>query len=290
MPSGPSTVATPNVSTTYHAEVIDDYGCVTNLAVTIYVDEFSSGTFPQTPLTACADKPFEFCLPDAEAYLWTGPNGFTINNQCLFIPNYTPEMAGIYTAEITLGDGCMLTESIEVITDEPLEVNYITPDTSVCQLEFFTLTADVEGADYYVWFPASNVSCQNCSSTTAYINSTTVFTVVALAESGCQVSQQITVTRLENCNGIDIFLTEGINADQKSTTLYPNPVSQELTIRTSHELKRVEIYTLEGKLIEQKPVNGLQQTMNVSHLPEGTYLARIQTEQGVETQKFVIMR
>lgn len=289
----PVTTASPTATTTYSAEVVDVSGCVSNFDVTVYVDEFPAGSFPDAPLTACTDKPFEFCLPAGVAYSWSGPDNFSLNNQCLFIPSYEPEMAGVYTAEITLSDGCVLTESIEVITDAPLVVNSITSDTSVCRFEFFTLTADVEGADHYVWFPAANVTCQNCQTTQAYINANTEFTLVALAESGCQITRHINVTRSDNCGGFDIFLTNGQVEKNGPTTvrLYPNPVSQELTINTEEAvLEWVEIYTLEGKLLHQLETNGHQQTLDVHDLTEGTYLARIRTDQWCQTKKFVVLR
>lgn len=286
------TTASPIVTTTYTAEVIDIYGCSSSFEVTVYIDEFPTGSFPDTALSACPGKSFEFCLPDAESYSWTGPNNYNLPNQCLFIPNYEPNMAGTYTAGITLSDGCILTESIEIITDDPLVVNSITPDTSVCRFSFFTLRADVEGADHYFWFPASNVSCQNCSSTHAYINNTTVFTLIAIANSGCQIRRQITVSRTENCGGLEYSLIDnqsGINNDN-DIELYPNPANLEVNIRAAATLEKVEIYTLEGKLLYNIATKGHHHIIDVSNLPEGTYLARIRSDQGIKNKKFVVMK
>lgn len=287
------TTASPSATTTYIANIIDDFGCESTFEVTVYVDEFPIGSIPNTPVTACAGSPFEFCLPEASAYSWTGPNNYNLNNRCLFIPTYLPNMAGIYTAEITLSDGCTLTESIEVETDDPLVVNSIIPDTAICRFSFFTLSADVEGADHYVWFPASNVTCQTCASTQAFINNTTVFTLVAIADSGCQLTKQITVSRLENCGRLDIFMLNN-QAEQEghiSSSLFPNPVQEKLNISLQEaSLEAVEVYTLSGKLVRHLLCEGQHQIVDVSDLPEGTYLLKIQTDQGVETKRFVVMR
>ncbi|WP_182042725.1 T9SS type A sorting domain-containing protein [Moheibacter lacus] len=77
---------------------------------------------------------------------------------------------------------------------------------------------------------------------------------------------------------------EEMNANQNSISVYPNPVENQLNIVSKEEIKSVEIYSLSGQKISSKKQN----SVNVSHLPKGTYIIKTTTISGkVNTQKFI---
>jgi len=77
-----------------------------------------------------------------------------------------------------------------------------------------------------------------------------------------------------------------ITANAAGVTIYPNPVKDELRIESGElVIKKVEIFNISGKIIYQ--FNGLENQIDVSALPRGMYLMRIETDKGIESMKFI---
>jgi hypothetical protein len=69
-------------------------------------------------------------------------------------------------------------------------------------------------------------------------------------------------------------------------TVYPNPAKDEIFIQSEKPIEKVEIIDLSGRvMINSKWSNG--QSINVSSLPAGVYLVKIQTSAGVVAGKIV---
>ena len=71
------------------------------------------------------------------------------------------------------------------------------------------------------------------------------------------------------------------------TGIMPNPANDMVKVVSSFGISLVEVLSLSGDLLLSQRANGLSTTINVSHLPSGTYLVRITTPQGVTTRKLV---
>jgi hypothetical protein len=70
-----------------------------------------------------------------------------------------------------------------------------------------------------------------------------------------------------------------------SFTLYPNPAKDELHIKSSSPIHRVEIYSLTGSL--QIYNDAFNEKINISSLPQGVYMVKIRTSAGTAIQKMV---
>ncbi len=68
-------------------------------------------------------------------------------------------------------------------------------------------------------------------------------------------------------------------------TLYPNPTSNFLNIKSSQKISKVGIYDMSGKLV--KSANLIDENINVESLLKGNYLIKLYTENGVVTSKFI---
>lgn len=84
----------------------------------------------------------------------------------------------------------------------------------------------------------------------------------------------------------------GIKKHQKQTTLflnvYPNPAQKWVTIEMSETLsapKELEVYNIEGKLMDVLKVNRQKRQWNVEHLPAGAYYIRV-ADEGIEAVSF----
>jgi pectate lyase len=67
-----------------------------------------------------------------------------------------------------------------------------------------------------------------------------------------------------------------------ATTLYPNPVTNSLSISSNANVKEVEIYSLAGALVKQ--IEGNMKSVDMSQLSKGSYLVKVITEQGTIKQ------
>ena len=80
--------------------------------------------------------------------------------------------------------------------------------------------------------------------------------------------------------------TLGINNNALSIiTMYPNPTSDFLNIKSDQKISKIEIYDMSGKLVQTSKMNN--EKVSVSKLPKGNYLIKLQTENGVVNSKFI---
>ena len=71
-------------------------------------------------------------------------------------------------------------------------------------------------------------------------------------------------------------------------SIYPNPTTGNITIQSPEsKLQKVEVYDIFGKLLRITNANSFSADINVSDLAGGIYLARIYTDMGIKTKRFV---
>jgi hypothetical protein len=109
--------------------------------------------------------------------------------------------------------------------------------------------------------------------------------------TGNLVGNNFTITQARYRGYNKEAVTTGIkdHESQKSISLYPNPVKDQLWISGSVDSAYLEIYNLEGKLV-QRVKAGLfreQQFADVAGLEAGIYLVKISTHQKESYLKFV---
>lgn len=76
------------------------------------------------------------------------------------------------------------------------------------------------------------------------------------------------------------------NFEESDFTIYPNPVTNQLYIESQEAFQRVEVFTINGKRILEVD-HQENQPMDVSSLPSGMYMLKIETENGSITKKLV---
>jgi len=81
-------------------------------------------------------------------------------------------------------------------------------------------------------------------------------------------------------------ITTGMNdAEFSVLKLFPNPVLNNLSISSVAEVKKVEIYGLNGVLVKKE--EGSIKTLDMSQLIKGSYLVKVYTIHGLFTQKMI---
>ena len=60
-----------------------------------------------------------------------------------------------------------------------------------------------------------------------------------------------------------------------------------VTVLSSFHLEGVEVYDAAGRMLSRQPASGVATTVDVSQLPAGSYVLRINTVSGSTTKKFL---
>nr|WP_321406355.1 T9SS type A sorting domain-containing protein [uncultured Carboxylicivirga sp.] len=149
------------------------------------------------------------------------------------------------------------------------------------------------------------------SSTTISFSSTQVGKLTLVFNTGFEGNFKINGTVYNPTNGIlivdvtagDYLLTKGdvanlyfmslvydtsteINeSEDQKVRLYPNPVSDYLNIIANEKFAKIEVFNLQGVLLQAKELN--ENGFDMSHIASGVYLIKIYTTNGPQTYKII---
>ena len=85
-----------------------------------------------------------------------------------------------------------------------------------------------------------------------------------------------------------LLYTEGVGEQSgKTLSLYPNPVSDKLTVESQEALGTVEIYNLIGALVYNQKNCPTKLEIYTTDLPAGIYFIRMTNDKVSETCRFV---
>lgn len=107
-------------------------------------------------------------------------------------------------------------------------------------------------------------------------NAGTANLVISFNSNGKVVEKTLTV--------ISSSLAATADVKKLELSIYPNPTTEILNIKTLDKVLEVSIYDLSGKQINTKLING---QINVSSLLKGNYILRIVTDKSVYQEKFI---
>jgi hypothetical protein len=74
------------------------------------------------------------------------------------------------------------------------------------------------------------------------------------------------------------------NANNAKVSIYPNPATDYLKLNASSKISSVEIFDMSGKKVVTQLVDN---TVDVKSLAKGSYVIKIQDQNGTSTQKFI---
>jgi hypothetical protein len=84
---------------------------------------------------------------------------------------------------------------------------------------------------------------------------------------------------------VSALVNLNVNSDLE---IYPNPVMDVLHLKTDLGVKRIIISDLLGKRLKSVvPENAIEISVPVSDLNSGTYLIRLEQENGIKTGRFI---
>ena len=74
---------------------------------------------------------------------------------------------------------------------------------------------------------------------------------------------------------------------QPRISLYPNPVNNRLQIESDKNIKMVELFDVQGRLLQSIFFDNNQTELDFAEKNTGLYLVKIHTEYGVKVQKII---
>lgn len=69
--------------------------------------------------------------------------------------------------------------------------------------------------------------------------------------------------------------------------IYPNPVTNKLTISGINDVNRIEIFDISGRVVKSVEVASEKVSMNLSDLQSGVYIISLHNKKGIQTAKFI---
>jgi Secretion system C-terminal sorting domain len=107
------------------------------------------------------------------------------------------------------------------------------------------------------------------------------------ASSGIQLATaRNTLQQAMNAFQASLIIT-ALENEQPVIELFPNPVADNLTIKTSSSSLSVVLLSSNGQEIERANAFGAELTLSLHHLSQGLYLVRVQTPAGVYVKKII---
>ena len=84
---------------------------------------------------------------------------------------------------------------------------------------------------------------------------------------------------------IDVLYPAGIEEVTAENSIYPNPATDHITINSTDNVQRVEIYNMQGQLV--KAETGAVNNISVKDLANGMYTLKLTTDNGTSIHKIV---
>lgn len=81
-----------------------------------------------------------------------------------------------------------------------------------------------------------------------------------------------------------VLSTNEVNTKTAVLSLYPNPASDFLNIKSDEKIKSVSVFDMAGRKIEVKADNN---QVDVRHLQSGSYIIAVETANGIVSEKFI---
>ncbi len=106
-----------------------------------------------------------------------------------------------------------------------------------------------------------------------------------LAEDGSQIFKDNGKFGSQATYMVDVTYPAGIEEITTETTIYPNPATDHISINSTENVQRVEIYNMQGQLV--KAETGAVNNISVKDLANGMYTLKLTTDNGTSIHKIV---
>jgi hypothetical protein len=251
--SGPSVTVTPNTTTTYTISGTAAT-CTGQANIMITVNTTPTITPSTASPTVCVPGPgTNLSATGASTYTWNPGN---LSGSPVSI---NPAVTTVYTCVGSSTAGCTDTKTVQVTVNGMPNVIVASSNPSLCIGSIGSVFST--GATSYTWQPG------NLSGSTPNISQSSTTTYTCYGEAnGCVNTATITIVSIP-CVGLATQISN------LSISIYPNPVDDELYIRTNEDVK-VTMYNAIGQIVKTESIsrNG---KINTAELPNAVYFVHV---------------
>lgn len=175
---------------TYTLTVIDANNCSASVTSAYLVNSLPSVN--ATGASVCVNQNVNLTSGGGVTYSWTGPNGFTSNQQNPVIPNVSVNMAGQYNVTVTDLNNCTNT-GIALVLINPPPVPLASVNTPVCVNSILNFSSS--GGTLYNWYGPNGFIATSSNPTLMATNSNASgnYTLTISDPIGCSTSTVINV-------------------------------------------------------------------------------------------------
>ncbi|MDP2384892.1 MAG: LamG-like jellyroll fold domain-containing protein [Bacteroidota bacterium] len=149
----------------------------------------------------------------------------------------------------------------------------VTPISNAITYTTFSATATQSSASYQ-WL--------DCNNSYAVISGETAQSFTPTANGSYAVAVTLnSCTDTSACANFNAVSLKTLGTE--SFTLFPNPASNNLTIKSQETIEKIEIYNMLGALVQSE----ITKNFSVEQLPVGMYIIQIKTAKGTGTSRFM---
>ncbi|MDX2172961.1 MAG: LamG-like jellyroll fold domain-containing protein [Bacteroidota bacterium] len=221
-------------------------------------------SYSATSLSVCSGNTISLTSTGATSFSWSP----AITNSVAFTPTTSMGYTITNTNNVT---SCSNTAVANVTVNALPTITVNTTNTVLCVGQTVTLTASGTSTSY-VWNTSATGNSISVSPTI-----TTNYTVTGTGLNNC-VNKSVITQSVSLCTGINQTQNTGYNL-----SVFPNPSSTNLTIKTNDEIQIVSIYNSLGALVQTEKSN----SFSVNQLAPGLYILNIKTENGTSIVRFI---
>ncbi len=224
------------------------------------------------PALVCKGGKVILSANGAVSYAWSNGGSGPIITATTVVSN-TYQVIG------TGANGCKSSVDIPVSVMPNPTVTAFASVPTLCMGESVTLSAN--GANTYMWSSSGSPAVLQGATVTIYPQTPATYIVTGTDVNGCQGSFQLNVS-VETCPGFAEHNPAG------NFEVYPNPASDKVTLRFNSEAARtVALFDLNGKLLQENSVSGLQHEFALTNQLPGVYFIRVSDNSGTRNVKVV---
>jgi hypothetical protein len=250
----------------YEVTVTDLNGCSTVLTTLVNIEPKANIVVSSnSPL--CPNETLTFLTLGGATYAWSGPNGFTSNQQNPSIPKVGFANEGVYSVIATSSNGCT-TEEKTTVKIFPLPQVAATCNTPVCKgatVNFLAL-----GGTTYNWTGPDGFQSALQNPILANVESKNAGTYTVTVTDGVNCTNTAsTILVVENC-----IATKDILA-KAAIQLFPNPIKDQLTIHANLPIVKVVLSNSIGQEMLSQKIDNETITLKTENLPKGVYFAKV---------------
>jgi hypothetical protein len=257
---------TVNTAGTYTVIATNDYGCKSSDSKTV-MTKTTPDVNLGTDKNACEGQ----LVTLSSGY----PGATTLWSTGATTPTISVTASGAYSVKVTLITGCSDTDTVQV-TINPNPVVDLGQDSTICEGQTLTLDAGNAGATYY-W---SN----GATTQTITVGTSDLYEVTVTNSFGCTASGDVAVSVVV-CPGTD-------EPALRTVSVFPNPTSGALTVQfaelPSKTTHLTVVNTVGQTVLAKQQIADLNTSLDLSNLPKGLYLLRLQSGTSVSSVRVVV--